>query len=77
MGNYLISLDNNLYKFDYPQTFNGTWTNYISVYFYLNKEGDLFVVNKSKIDISDKNLTKIIAKSKEIRDKDLNLVPQN
>jgi hypothetical protein len=47
------------------------------VYFYLNKEGDLFVVNKSKIDISDKNLTKIIAKSKEIRDKDLNLVPQN
>jgi hypothetical protein len=78
-GNYEVkTIDKNLYKFDYPQYISsssgGYYTKYISFYFYLNKNGDLFIVNKSNADPSDKKLAKIIAKSKEIRDIDLGII---
>jgi hypothetical protein len=76
----VIEIDKNLYLFKYPQyrvNFNTNKTSWIKVYFYLNNDGDVIIVNNSGMDLSDKKRSKIIEKSKEIRDKDLNLVPQN
>jgi hypothetical protein len=77
----VITIDQNLYFFKYPQYHKSEGgpirVTYIRFYFYLNNLGDVIIVNKSGNNPSVKKQTKIIEKSKEIRDKDLNLVPQN
>ena len=61
-------VDENLYLFSYPPS-------YYRFYFYINENGDIFIVNYSKDkDPSKKKWAKIIAKSKEVRDIDLGII---
>jgi hypothetical protein len=64
------SIDKNLFLINFPPR-------YSRIYFYLNKNGDLFMVNYSTDkDPSNKKWAKLKAKSKEIRDKDLGIIPK-
>jgi hypothetical protein len=70
----IYRLDANLFKVNYPQIFNGSWANYISIYFYLDKFGGVKIVNLSSVSLSSKKMEKIISASLEIRDKDIPLI---
>ena len=64
-------VDKNLYLISYPINYSLSY----QFYFYLNKKGDLFIVNYSTDkDPSDKKWAILIAKSKEIRDIDLGII---
>jgi hypothetical protein len=65
------NLGNNLYEFKYLDGYaaNGE-PNFMNIYFYLNKNIDVFIVNSSKYNLSEKKKAKVIEEAKLIKDKD-------
>ena len=68
----IFKIDDNLYKSQINVTNQFTsQDNDFNIYYYLDKTGAAFLVNKSDANISKEDEAKLIIKAKKIRDKDL------